>query len=61
MTRVNPAEQPTAPKPQQPTAPNPPRDLLRIDQGWKNAVKKVLRGRPPNAPQGTPRRGRRGG
>ena len=56
--RVNPAEQPTAPRPQQPTAPNPPRDLLRVEQGWKDAIRKVVRGgRPPTAP----RKGRRGG
>ena len=60
--RVNPAEQPTAPRPQQPTAPNPPRDLLRGGQGWKDAVRNVVRGgRSPAAPQQTPRKGRRGG
>lgn len=61
--RVNPDEQPTAPRrPQQPEAPNPPRDLLRGGQGWKDAVRNVVRGgRGSNAPKQTPRHGRRGG
>jgi hypothetical protein len=47
--RVNDAEQPTAPHPQQPTAPNPEPDLLRIEQGWREAIRRALRKGKPAA------------